>query len=87
MREVPDIHPLYTIYSKMSDELKAGTTLRQLQEYSRPARCKQVSFPEPKRVIGKFKLYDTFEVIEWLTLWKRVTVNLKYSDNLGRDNK
>jgi hypothetical protein len=57
-------------------------------------RRNTTGFPDAKKLLGKYKLYDIEEVREWKKLWDRVTENMrgKGSKNLrnghalGRDD-
>jgi DNA-binding transcriptional MerR regulator len=66
------IHPLRAIHPKLPKEL--NVTLRQLTEWERH-RDKN-DFPDPVRSMGRYRLFNESEVIEWVILWRRATKNL-----------
>lgn len=78
MKEIPEIYPLRTIWV---DRLQSVCSLTQLNEW----KGRVPHFPKPKKIMGKYKLYDADEVEEWVTLWRRATVNLGRGDELNAE--
>jgi hypothetical protein len=82
MGDIDKVFNLHGCWARLPDDLKTATSLRQLEDYSRPTRSNTNGFPEPVRTLSRFKLYNLDEIIEWLTLWKRATENLGYPKGL-----
>ena len=54
---------------------------RQLTRWSNEGRDN--GFPEPAETLGRFKLYDIYEVDRWLTLYRKVTKNMGRGEELN----
>lgn len=58
-----------------------GVSERQLWEWSR--KSDKNGFPEPHRILGRFKFYHVDEVEDWIILWQRATRNMGRGQELN----
>lgn len=52
-----------------------GLTLAQMNRWAEPSR--DIGFPEPAEVLGRYKLYNRAQVTRWVELWRRIQKNYK----------
>ena len=69
-----DWWPLVTIAEKI------GADPKMLAHWE--GKRKNNGFPEPKRLMGKYKVFDIAEVQEWFILYQRVTANMQNAQRL-----
>lgn len=70
----PDDYKDWMLLQDILPYIPAPITERQLRRWAEPVR--DIGFPEPKRKLGKYSLYDKDEVVEWVILWMKISIKL-----------